>query len=64
MTSRIGIETNGTYIKYRCGYTGFWVIETSTGIRHFYFESDADAYVSCILGKELVNGIHGVETMN
>jgi len=44
MKTQIGYETNGDYIKYKSGFTQYWVIETEKGSEFFKTEYEADMY--------------------
>ena len=45
MTTQSGYSTNGNYIKYKSGFTSFWIVETETERESFKTEADANAYI-------------------
>lgn len=45
MKTQNGYETNGTYLKFKSGFTGLWNVETETEINLFNTEIEADNYI-------------------
>jgi hypothetical protein len=52
MKTKTGYETNGTYLKFKSGFTGMWVVETEKGSEFFKSEKLADAYIEELLIKQ------------
>lgn len=47
MKTKSGYETNGTYLKYRSGYTLSWCVEINNqGVIYLKSERDADRFVT------------------
>lgn len=49
MTTKTGYITDGTYIKFKSGFTGRWVVETEKGAESFKELWEADAYIITLL---------------
>jgi hypothetical protein len=45
MKAKSGYETNGDYIKYKSGFTSYYMVETEGGVEAFKEEYDADMYI-------------------
>lgn len=45
MKTKSGYETDGTYIKFKSGFTQFWKVETESIDKIFKTESDADEWI-------------------
>jgi hypothetical protein len=45
MKTKSGYETNGDYIKYKCGFTSRWKVENESGIDSFKDEYGADMHI-------------------
>lgn len=53
MKAKSGYETNGDYIKFKSGFTQFWVVETEKGCEYFKTEDEADMHIiTKIIGCE------------
>lgn len=48
MKTKSGYETNGDYIKFKSGFTEFWIVETEKGSEFFKNEKEADDYIKSI----------------
>ena len=56
MKTKSGYETNGTYLKYKSGYTASWCVEIERGVMYFQTEREADKYISVMAtGSDLWN---------
>ena len=45
MKTKSGYETDGSYIKFKSGFTNSWVVETNSETFYFKTEEDADKYI-------------------
>ena len=45
MKTKSGYETNGDYIKFKCGFTGNLKVETEKEIKSFKTENEADMHI-------------------
>lgn len=45
MKTASGYTTNGTYLKFKCGFTGKYKVETAHSIESFKTEKEADEYI-------------------
>lgn len=49
MTTQSGYSTNGNYIKYKSGFTSFWIVETENERHTFKNENEADTFIKLLL---------------
>lgn len=45
MKTKSGHITNGSFIKYKSGFTGSWCVETKDKTEYFSKEEEADIYI-------------------
>ena len=48
MKTKSGFITNGTYLKYKSGFTSFWIVETENKRELFDSEAEADLFIASI----------------
>jgi len=49
MKTKSGYITNGTYIKFQYGFTGWWIVELAEKSYFFKTEIEADNFIKNLL---------------